>query len=72
MKRYRVIPLHGEGTGARGEPINLDRREHGVQVGGSGGRIIGDGWGLGRSEAERLAHELQAAYQAGAEGGVEA
>lgn len=64
MIRYRPIALHGgDGWGTR----HPNEREHGVQVGGSGGRIIGDGWRLDRAAAERLAEELQMAFDAGAE-----
>lgn len=66
MSRHRVIPLHGASFCMSGAPVHPDHRAHGVQVGGCGGRIIGDGWQLGRAEAERLARELDAAYQAGA------
>jgi hypothetical protein len=43
-----------------------------LQVGGTGGRLIAEELQLDRPGAELLAEELEAAYEAGAEEGVEA
>lgn len=62
--RYRVVPISGSDY--------LGDRIHAVQEGGSGGRIIGEDWSLVRHEAEALAAELEAAFEAGTEANVEA
>lgn len=69
--RYRVVALHGRGGSFEHIP-HPDTRAHAVQLGGTGGRLIGEDWGLDHAAAERLAEELEIAFETGAEQGVEA
>lgn len=67
-RRYRAIALHGDTLGMRGNPVHPDQRAHGIQVGGCGGRIIGQSWSLDRQRAEDIAVELDRAHREGSDG----
>lgn len=67
-KRYRVIPLHGLAGSPEIAAMSVDKRAHGVQAGGCGGRVIGTDWRLDRRQAEKVAAELEIAFEAGRAG----
>lgn len=63
MSRYRIFPV---------ATVEYGQSRYAVREGGPGGRLIGESFNLDRSDAETLRDELQRAYEAGCEEGVEA